>query len=84
MPSRMPRTPPPLLPLPLLARHDEAIVDGLAASGPLRARLEELGLVPGVRVRILQGGSPLIVLVGDATRLCLRADEADSILVQVA
>ena len=84
MPSRMPRNPPSLLPLPLLAHHDEAIVDGVSASGPLRARLEELGLVPGARVRVIRRGSPLIVLIGGETRLCLRADEAESILVQVA
>jgi Fe2+ transport system protein FeoA len=80
----MSHPPAPLLPLALLERHDEAIVDGVVVAGPLRARLEELGLVPGAHVRLLQSGSPLIVLVGGETRLCLRADEADSILVSVA
>lgn len=79
----MNRAPTSLLPLPLVDRDENATVECLAASGPLRARLEELGLVPGARVRVLQSGSPLLLLVGGGTRLCLRADEADSILVQL-
>jgi len=72
-----------LLPLPAIERDEEAVIRSLAGSGPLRARLEELGLMPGARVRVLASGSPCILLLGGQTRLCLRGEEADSILVQV-
>ncbi len=80
----MPLLPSPAIPLPLVERNEEATIECLDASGPLRARLEELGLLPGARIRVLAAGAPCILLVADDTRLCLRGDEADSILVQVA
>ena len=71
-----------LLPLPALARDEEAVIRFLAGPGPLRSRLQELGLLPGARVRVIAGGSPCILELGQ-TRLCLRGEEADSILVQL-
>lgn len=72
-----------VLPLPAIERDEEAVIRCLAGPGPLRTRLQELGLLPGARVRMLSGGSPCILLVGGSTRLCLRSDEAESILVQL-
>jgi Fe2+ transport system protein FeoA len=72
-----------VLPLPAIERNEEAVIRWLAGPAPLRSRLQELGLLPGARVRVLTSGSPCILLVGGQTRLCLRGDEADSILVQV-
>ena len=71
-----------VLPLPAIARNEEAVIRVLAGPGPLRARLQELGLTPGARVRVLASGSPCILQVGE-TRLCLRGDEAEAILVQL-
>jgi Fe2+ transport system protein FeoA len=71
-----------VLPLPVIERDEEAVIQSLAGPGPLRARLQELGLLPGARVRVLANGSPCILLVG-GTRLCLRGDEADAILVRL-
>jgi len=71
-----------LLPLPSLERDEEAVIRILAGPGPVRSRLQELGLLPGARVRVVASGSPCILQVG-ATRLCLRGEEADSILVQL-
>ncbi len=73
----------PMLPLPAVDRDEEATIECLAAVGPLRARLHELGLLPGARIRVVTAGSPCILVVGGTTRLCLRAEEAESILVQV-
>jgi Fe2+ transport system protein FeoA len=72
-----------VLPLLAVARDEEAVIRCLAGSAPLRSRLQELGLVPGASVRVLAPGSPCILLIGGETRLCLRGDEADSVLVQV-
>jgi Fe2+ transport system protein FeoA len=69
-----------LMPLPAVERDVEATVECLAGPRSLRSRLQELGLLPGARVRVLTNGSPCILLVG-STRLCLRGDEADAILV---
>ncbi len=70
-----------LMPLASLGRNEEAVIHCLDEAGPLHARLRELGLLPGARVRMVTSGSPCILLVGGTTRLCLRGDEADSILV---
>jgi Fe2+ transport system protein FeoA len=72
-----------VLPLPAIERDEEAVIQCLAGPGPLRARLQELGLLPGARVRVLASGSPCILLVGGQTRLCLRGEEADAILVRL-
>jgi Fe2+ transport system protein FeoA len=71
-----------VLPLPCVERNEEAVIRVLPGIGPLRSRLQELGLLPGARVRVLASGSPCILLLGQ-TRLCLRGEEADSILVQL-
>ncbi len=70
------------LPLPTIERNEEAVIQSVAGSRPLRSRLHELGLLPGARVRVLASGSPCILLLGGQTRLCLRSDEAETILVQ--
>ncbi len=51
-------------------------------SGPARfaARLRELGLLPGVRLRLLRSGSALIVQIGE-TRLAIRKRDAEAICV---
>lgn len=69
-----------LLPLPAIDSNREAVIHCLAGPGPLRSRLQELGFLPGARVRVVASGSPCIVQLGHA-RLCLRGEEADSILV---
>jgi Fe2+ transport system protein FeoA len=51
-------------------------------SGPARfaARLRELGLLPGVRLRLLRSGSALIIQIGE-TRLAIRKRDAEAIRV---
>jgi Fe2+ transport system protein FeoA len=70
-----------LRPLAALRRNEEAVIHRDSDGGPLDARLRELGLLPGARVRMIASGSPCILLVAGSTRLCLRGDEADSIMV---
>ena len=41
----------------------------------LAARLREIGVVPGARIRVLRAGCPLVVQVGEG-RLCLRRQDA--------
>jgi len=72
------------LPLPALSRNDEARIHSVAAPRQLRDHLQDLGLVPGNRVRLLQTGSPCILLIDGSTRLCLRSEEAESVLVHLS
>ena len=62
---------------------DEADIVAVEAETNVAARLRELGLVPGTRVRVSRSGSPMILEIG-ASRVCLRADELVGVHVQVA
>ena len=58
-----------------------------AGAERLRARLRELGFVPGEQVRVVArgpvGGEPLLIQVG-YTRFALRLSEAARVQVEVA
>lgn len=54
---------------------DEGTVESVEGSTPLASRLRELGVCPGVRVRMLRAGGRLVVQVEDA-RFCLRMHDA--------
>lgn len=71
------------IPLAGCAAGDEADVLAIEAESGVAARLRELGIVPGARLRVRQAGSPMILEI-DASRFCLRADELDGVLVQIA
>ncbi|MGY8824085.1 MAG: FeoA family protein [Candidatus Latescibacterota bacterium] len=59
---------------------NEGTVAEVAGPARFAARLRELGLLPGVRVRLLRSGSALVVQVGE-TRLAIRRRDAESIRV---
>lgn len=61
---------------------EEGVVASVDADTAVAARIRELGLVPGARIRVARAGSPLIVEVGSA-RLCLRGEEASRVLMRV-
>ena len=54
---------------------DEGTVESVEGNTPLASRLRELGICPGVRVRMLRAGGRLVVQVEDA-RFCLRMHDA--------
>lgn len=58
----------------------EGVVSEVPGSSRLASRLREMGVVPGVRVRVLRTGSALVVQVGEG-RLCLRRKDASAIRV---
>ena len=70
-----------LIPLDLLEKGRDADIAEVCGQPDLVGRLAELGLRTGCRVRVLQSGSPCLVLVGDA-RLSLRGDWTMQILVR--
>ncbi|MFH1570254.1 MAG: FeoA family protein [Gemmatimonadota bacterium] len=60
---------------------DEAVVVEVSGTSVLAARLRELGLIPGARVRVLRGGCPLVVQVEEG-RLAMRRRDAAAVRVR--
>lgn len=70
-----------LLPLELMGTGETAEVADVTGEPHWVSRLAELGLRIGARLRVLQAGSPCLLLVGEA-RLSLRGDDAMQVLVR--
>jgi len=70
--------------LPLRVSASIAAVVPCSAHDPIAQRLEELGFVPGERVRVIAhgplGGEPIAVQLG-FTRFALRRAEAERVLL---
>ena len=61
-------------------RNCDAIVLDLPGGDQLSARLRELGILPGTRLRVLRTGTHLVVQTGDA-RLALRREDCSAVRV---
>ena len=61
-------------------RDCDAIVLDLPGGDQLSARLRELGVLPGTRLRVLRTGAHLVVQTGDA-RLALRREDCSAVRV---
>jgi Fe2+ transport system protein FeoA len=64
-------------------RGRDAIVVDVPWGDRLSCRLRELGLLPGVRLRVLRTGTRLVIQIGEA-RLALRRVDAAAIRVVAA
>jgi Fe2+ transport system protein FeoA len=70
------------LPLTMVAPGESVKLVRIAAGHRLRRRLTELGLIPGVELKIMQAeGGPLLLAVKD-TRLALGRGMAHKIFVE--
>ncbi|MBI2506400.1 MAG: ferrous iron transport protein A [Candidatus Latescibacteria bacterium] len=67
-------------PLSVWQPGEEGVIAEVSGSSRLASRLREMGVVPGVHVRVLRTGSALVVQV-DGGRLCLRRKDAVTIRV---
>jgi len=72
-----------LIPLSQLRPGESALVGQLVGHTGTVHRLEEMGLRTGVRVQMIQSGSPCIIRL-DGNKLCFRATEVLGVLVQGA
>lgn len=73
-----------MFPVSTCKRGDRLKVDRLCGGGEFRRSMAERGVVPGVRLEVLQnGGGPLLVKVGE-TRLVLGCGMGRMILVSAA
>jgi Fe2+ transport system protein FeoA len=69
-----------IIPIGQLRRGEVAEISQVVGSPEQVRRLEELGLRGGVRLEVVQNGSPCIIRVGGA-KLCFRHDELLRVLV---
>ena len=65
----------------MIARGETAEVTDLVGSPDYVHRLEELGLRRGVRVEMVQSGSPFIIRLA-GNKLCIREGDCFGVLVQ--
>lgn len=65
-------------PLSIWGRGDEGTIEGISGTNQLAARLREVGAMPGVPVRVLRVGCPVVIQVGNS-RFCLRKSDAECI-----
>ena len=59
---------------------NEGVVTAVPGTSRLLSRLRELGVVPGVRIRVLRTGRSLVIQVGEG-RFCIRRSDAAAIRV---
>lgn len=64
-------------------KGDEGIIEGISETNRLAARLREFGAMPGMPVRVLRVGCPVVIQVG-ASRFCLRKADAACIKAKKA
>lgn len=64
-------------------KGDEGIIEGISERTHLAARLREFGAMPGMPVRVLRVGCPVVIQVG-ASRFCLRKADAACIRAKKA
>jgi len=65
----------PISPLSTWMPGDVGVIASILGSHRLSVRLKEVGAVPGVGIRVLRAGCPLIIQVG-ASRFGLRRVDA--------
>lgn len=70
-----------MLPLDLLNNGESARVIELDGDPTLVVRLREIGLEPGVCLRMIRSGSPCIIAINHQ-RLTFRSENAASVLVE--
>ena len=70
-----------MLPLDLLNNGELARVVELDGDPSLVVRLREIGLEPGVRLRMVRSGCPCIIAINHQ-RLTFRGENAASVLVE--
>ncbi|HYF50069.1 MAG TPA: FeoA family protein [Planctomycetota bacterium] len=60
---------------------EEGVVTEIVGESSVSQRLQELGVVPGAWVKVIQHGCPMLVQVGDS-RICLRREDARQIAAE--
>ena len=61
---------------------EEGVITEVLGTSTLSSRLQELGVVPGAWVKMVQHGCPMLVQINNS-RICLRREDAKQIGAQV-
>ena len=61
---------------------EEGVITEVLGTSALSSRLQELGVVPGAWVKMVQHGCPMLVQINNS-RICLRREDAKQIGAQV-
>lgn len=61
---------------------EEGVITEIKAECALTERLQELGVVPGAWVKMVQHGCPMLIQINDS-RICLRREDAKLIGAEV-
>jgi len=69
------------VPITLLKENEEAIVCSIAGGRAFTVRLAGMGVVPGIRMKLLRSRGGRIIVLASDTRLALGRGEAENILV---
>lgn len=59
---------------------DGGVIVDVCGEGPLASRLREMGVVPGVRIRVLRGGNPIVFQIAEG-RYCIRRRDARCLMI---
>ncbi len=72
------------IPITLLKENDEAIVCSISGGRAFTVRLAGMGVVPGIRMKLLRNRGGRVIVMASDTRLALGRGEAENILVSPA
>lgn len=72
------------VPITLLKENEEAIVCSISGGRAFTVRLAGMGVVPGIRMKLLRNRGGRIIVMASDTRLALGRGEAENILVNPA
>lgn len=71
-----------LFPVTSLEENEEGVVHLLSGGRGLTSRLAGMGIIPGIRIRVLRNSGRQIIVLASDTRVALGKGQADKILVE--
>jgi ferrous iron transport protein B len=71
-----------LFPVTSLEENEEGVVHLLSGGRGLTSRLAAMGIIPGIRIRVLRNSGRQIIVLASDTRVALGKGQADKILVE--
>jgi len=61
---------------------EQGVVTEIVGHSSVSQRLQELGVIPGAWVKVVQHGCPMLLQIGDS-RICVRREDARQIAAEV-
>ncbi|HUJ89624.1 MAG TPA: ferrous iron transport protein B [Syntrophorhabdales bacterium] len=70
------------VPITTMREEEEGVVDAVSGGERLVSRLASMGLLPGIKVKVLRNKGGSVILLASETRMALGRDEASKITVK--